>query len=949
MIFSYICSDKNYYLNNYSQTYHFMKKIIISCWLCLLAVMTATAGPVSVEQAKAIALRSINSVQMNVKGGARPGGVKLTLAQTKTAAGAAASSAPVPLYYVFNKGTDGGFVVVAGDDRMRPVLAYTDEGSFDQSKLNPAVEWWLEAIGQVAAEVVAGNEQAVRSVAPRASSATAIEPLIRTEWAQGSPYNNLCPDDPGCGGKSLTGCVATAMAQIFYYLKYPAAGLGEVSYTSGRHGIAVSENLADYTFDYDKMELTYDADATGEAADAVAELMYACGAAVGMDYCANASGSHLAVYHLIENFGFYESCKSLRRQFTTTDVWNSTIIGELSAGRPVFYSAQSGAQGGHAFICDGYDGDGLFHINWGWSGSLNGYFDLMSLNCYDQPGTGFSIDQEIIYDLRPAVDTPTDDTNVPIFYYSVTPSTTETEVGGTVSYSISNLGAYYEALDCTIGTGLYADTEGKTLVSGTCDEPMNFGSRENYTWMYSWSMSYTLPDDLADGEYYLRPVWSDDGDSFSPMPCAMGAGGAPYLVVKVSGGVVTVAEPEGFECDVEIEGTPEQTGGDPYTSGTAEYTVMLKNVGGYFNNVVCVAKTEDIGQVTRVIFKDNIVIEEGETKPIVVQIQMPDDTDPENYTVFYEKGIGGSVERALIGTFDVTAEEKAEGTPELAVEGISIEDAYVTPDQKLEFTITYTNTGGFYEGNAMARISFDLGGTSGYSDMGSSLSINKGERKEVKMSYDMSYIMAQFGVTEAKGTIVAGYTDPSTGEYVYTDKTVEFVVNETGEEPEPAPQLTVDEVEMLTPEIERDEMLKFDVTVSNAGGAYEGKLAFEIAVENDDTEAKEVIYQDFTIGTDETKTVNVEVAIADILDKYGIKSAADGRVRVGYVDAETDETAYSDKSADFSVTVATGIGGVTVDGDKEPIYTVNGVYVGTDAAKLPRGLYIIKGKKVIVK
>ena len=110
-----------------------------------------------------------------------------------------------------------------------------------------------------------------------------------------------------------------------------------------------------------------------------------------------------------------------------------------------------------------------------------------------------------------------------------------------------------------------------------------------------------------------------------------------------------------------------------------------------------------------------------------------------------------------------------------------------------------------------------------------------------------------------------------------------------------------------------------------------------------------MIYQDFTIGTDETKTVNVEVAIADILDKYGIKSAADGSVRVGYVDAETDETAYSDKSADFSVTVATGIGGVTVDGDKEPIYTVNGVYVGTDAAKLPRGLYIIKGKKVIVK
>ena len=926
-----------------------MKKILISCWLCLLAVVTAMADPVSVEQAQAIALCSINSVQMKVKGGARPGGVKLTLVQTMTAADAAASSSQLPLYYVFNKGADAGFVIVAGDDRMRPVLAYTDEGSFELDKLNPAVEWWLEAIGQVAAEVVAGSRTPAQAVPTRASSAAAIEPLIRTEWGQGTPFNSLCPDDPVCGGTSLTGCVATAMAQIFYYLKYPAAGKGEVSYTTDTHGITISENLADYTFDYDKMELSYDYDATGEAADAVAELMYACGAAVGMDYCANASGSHLAVHHLIDHFGFYESCKSLRRQFTTTDVWNSTIIGELSAGRPVFYSAQSGPYGGHAFICDGYDGDGLFHINWGWSGSLNGYFDLMSLDCYDQPGTGFSIDQEIIYDLRPAVDTPTDDTNVPIFYYSVTPSTTETEAGGRVSYSISNLGAYYEALNCKIGTALYADTEGKTLVDGTCDEPFNIGSRENYTWVYSWSMSYTLPDDLADGEYYLRPVWSKTGDKFSPIPCAMGAGGAPYLVVTVSGGSVTVAEPEGFECEVEIEGTPEQTGGDPYTSGTAEYTVMLKNTGGYFNNVVCVAKTEDIAERTPVIFKDNIVIEEGETKPIVVRIQMPDDTDPENYTIFYEKGIGGNIERALIGTFDVTAEEKAEGTPELAVESISVEDAYVTPDQKIEFTITYTNTGGFYDGNAMARVNFDLGGISGFSDMGTSLSINKGERKEVKMSYDISSIMAQFDVTEATGSIIAGYTDPSTGEYVYTDKSVEFVVNETGEEPEPAPQLTVDEVEMITPELGRGETLKFDVTVSNAGGAYNGKLAFEIAVKGDEAEAEEVVYQDFSIGAGETKTVSAEITIADILDKYGIKSAVDGSVRVGYVDAETAEITYSDKTGKFSVTVATGIGGVTVGGESGPIYTVNGVYVGTDAAKLPRGLYIIKGKKVIVK
>lgn len=926
-----------------------MKKIVISFLLCLIAVITATAGPVSLEQAQAIALRSINSVQMNVKGGARPGSAKLTLAMTMTADGAAASATSAPLYYVFNKGADGGFVIVAGDDRMRPVLAYTDEGSFELDKLNPAVQWWLDAIGQVAAEVVAGNRTPAQAVPTRASSASAVEPLIRTEWDQTAPYNNFCPDDPAHGGKSLTGCVATAMAQIFYYLKYPTAGKGEVSYSSRTHGIAISENLADYTFDYDKMELTYDADATGEAADAVAELMYACGVAVGMDYCAGASGSHLTVHHLVDHFGLYESCKSLRRQFATTDDWESTIIGELSAGRPVFYSAQSGAYGGHAFICDGYDGDGLFHINWGWNGYLNGYFDLMSLDCYDQPGTGFSIDQEIIYDLRPAVDTPTDDTNVPIFYYSVTPSTTETEAGGSVSYSISNLGAYYEALNCKIGTALYADTEGKTLVDGTCDEPFNIGSRENYTWVYSWDMSYTLPDDLADGEYYLRPVWSKTDGKFSPMPCAMGAGGAPYLVVTVSGGSVTVAEPEGFECDVEIEGTPEQTGGDPYTSCTAEYTVMLKNTGGYFNNVICVARTEDIGQVTTVLFKDNIVIEEGETKPVVISLQMPDDTDPENYTIFYEKGIGSNVERALIGTFDVTAEEKAEGTPELAVESISIEDAYLTPDQKLEFTITYTNKGGFYDGSAIANISFVEGQRYAYTDINADLKINKGERKEVKMSYDMSWLRDQFGDNDVNGTIVAGYTDPSTGEIIYTDKSVEFFVNETGEEPEPAPQLTVDEVEMLTPEIGRKEMLKFDVTVSNAGGAYDGKLAFEITFENDQAEAGSVTYQDFTIGAGETKTASVEIAIADILDKYGITSAVDGSVRVGYVDAETGETTFTDKSGQFSVTVGTGIDGVTVDGAKEPIYTVNGVYVGTDAAKLPRGLYIIKGKKVIVK
>ena len=228
-------------------------------------------------------------------------------------------------------------------------------------------------------------------------------------WDQSAPYNDLCPEYNGT--RSVTGCVATAMAQVMRYHKYPAKGKGSNSYTSQTLALAASFDFASTTFDWDNMLPQYVSGSyTDDQAKAVATLMYACGVSVDMDYTPDDSGAmpYAAAEALINNFEYSSNIRFLQRDYYQYAEWMDLIKTEISNSRPIMYDGQS-TEGGHEFVFDGYDENDMVHVNWGWSGVNDGYFAISALAPSSlgigggtNLGGGFSSDQGMIIGIQPS-------------------------------------------------------------------------------------------------------------------------------------------------------------------------------------------------------------------------------------------------------------------------------------------------------------------------------------------------------------------------------------------------------------------------------------------------------------------------------------------------------------------------------------------------------------------
>lgn len=297
-----------------------------------------------------------------------------------------ATSSPSPSYYIFNVGDDNGFVIVSGDDRTDAILGYADEGSLTEADMPEALKLWLQSYEEQMAWL--DSHPQAKKVAKKAAFRKTIAPMIQTLWDQSAPYNNNSPEVNG--KKSPTGCVATTMAQIMYYHKYPTAFCTAIpGYTTRTNKINMPE-LAATTFSWNDMTMTYSDASNATAKDAVAELMQYCGSAMEMDYKESVSSAYNAsiAYALTTYFGYDTGAQYTYRRHYRYAEWLALVYNELAAHRPVVMGGQS-AGGGHSFICDGYDTDDYFHFNWGWGGSSNGYFRLSILSPYEQ-GVGGS-------------------------------------------------------------------------------------------------------------------------------------------------------------------------------------------------------------------------------------------------------------------------------------------------------------------------------------------------------------------------------------------------------------------------------------------------------------------------------------------------------------------------------------------------------------------------------
>jgi len=279
--------------------------------------------------------------------------------------------------YIFTN-ADGGFIVAAGrDDASLPLLGYGLSGISNPSDVPPALVDMIEAFDARPARV--SDESVSRATIP---------PMVTCTWNQDNPFNNDCPETRA--GKAVTGCEATAAAQIMYFYKYPQVGTGTASYVwqNGNRNQMLQFNYEEHPFDWDNMIDHYtEGEYTDAQAAAVANLMYGAGAGMNMQYSAEASACYdwEGVAALTDYLGYDPSCTLPMAEFYTVEEWTDMVYAELAAGHPLIYTGSTVLREGHAFVCDGYDGeyDGqsgdFFHINWGWGGNFDGYFPLTNL------------------------------------------------------------------------------------------------------------------------------------------------------------------------------------------------------------------------------------------------------------------------------------------------------------------------------------------------------------------------------------------------------------------------------------------------------------------------------------------------------------------------------------------------------------------------------------------
>ncbi|HEX2936715.1 MAG TPA: thiol protease/hemagglutinin PrtT [Bacteroidales bacterium] len=389
-----------------------MKQIYALLFLLAIFTLHLSADPISVETANQVGLSFLSrpvSASGVLKSTKQPVSLKLVYTANATQVDAGnrlkSNAQTVVPFYVFNSDNQG-YVVIAGDDRAVPILGYADGGAFDPNNIPPNMQKWFEGYKAEIRYAVENNITASPEIQSQwkalksgsrlksETSTSAIAPLIATKWNQSPYYNLQCPLDNAANERTVTGCVATAMAQVMKYWNYPAIGTGFHSYNHSTYG-TLSANFGSTTYSWSDMPTQLTSSSTTPQKNAVAELMYHCGVSVDMDYgiasgggsaayvISSASGStHCTEYALKTYFGYKSTLKGVQKANYTNADWITLLKSELNANRPIVYAGFG--DGGHCFVCDGYDSNNFFHFNWGWGGSYDGYFALNALN----PGSG---------------------------------------------------------------------------------------------------------------------------------------------------------------------------------------------------------------------------------------------------------------------------------------------------------------------------------------------------------------------------------------------------------------------------------------------------------------------------------------------------------------------------------------------------------------------------------
>ena len=414
-------------------------------------------------------------------------------------------------YYVFSATSPGGgFVIVSGDERMPAILAYSEENDFDTDSVPPNVRFWLDCYEEAFWALNDKKEPSPLSL--KSVRAEGVAPLLgRNAWGQDNPYNRLCPSVRG--ERCVTGCVATAMAQVMSYHKYPDRGKGVVSYRTETNNIQIYNNLDAGQLRWNDMLDDYSGEYTSDQANAVAELMYACGSSVKMDYCTGSQGGSGAyqkdlVTAFVDNFGYDSAAAFMARSYCSIEDWHQFLVNELNEGRPVNYGGHSARDGGHSFVCDGYrtgSGDRYpdYHMNWGWNGRCDGYYQVADLHPSEdgQHATygGFNSSQQITIGIKP--EDGTDECTVYLCTPNLHVSSSTVKAGDKIQvYTASCSNFSYRTFNGTVHAALVSMEDGSETILGDYRMmPLAYLQEQN-----NLSLDITLPSDLAEGQYKIQ-------------------------------------------------------------------------------------------------------------------------------------------------------------------------------------------------------------------------------------------------------------------------------------------------------------------------------------------------------------------------------------------------------------------------------------------------------------
>lgn len=914
-----------------------MRKMFL--FLMLFITMASFANPVSPRQAQKLA----ESFYQTSVAGMHRAKQRFVLNLAYTAVNKQKESN----FYVFNRGSkENGYIIVAGDDRLPSVLGYVDNGSFNFSHCPENMKAFLDSYSRQIDYLRSHPEIVNRTRLQNFS--TSVAPLLgQIAWDQESPYNKKCPQS------CPVGCVATAMGQVMYYNQWPEKGTGNHSYTSKDLGVTLSADFANTTYQWDQMLPTLTDNSSSTAINAVSTLLYQVGVSVDMQYNSQGSGASpsLMAPALVNYFNYDKACRLLMRDYYTTDEWEQTVRNELDNKRAILYGGFTANNEGHSFVCDGYNTDGYYHINWGWSGDGNGYFLLSALDPTSQgiggaaSGEGFDYDQNMIVGIQKPIAG-----SKPVYtldYESV--ADTAFTAARRDSVLLSALEVYNDGTtDAAVRFRFNVYDKDNKLVAYSAEMKDTLHAGYGYDTI---QVKFAVPDTLSVGSYKAvlaaQIENSDDNGAFKDVRHHIGEN--YYYVIDVKDKDATYYSKG--QSHLSLNGL--DINPNPIESGKpVKVTAHLHNDGGEFNGILCYSLTyptpDDDPNATTFSTNKLFNIKENSNQDVVFTDSMTL-AGSDNYKLQVWRKDGNHLYR--VGkAITIKVNGEAAGPRLECTRYCEFASGNEAVDKnKMDFVSYIKNLGGDYKGK-LACFIFENSGTASKDNILCSLdtvdvTIPSGDSVEV-------HISGSFPKAETGNSYFAALYDVTADDWVKPMMLsgCDFTVVDDAAKLSPMLYLKK-KIAIVNNDLKN---FKVQAIVFNAGGEYNGKIKMDIYPKGAYEPLASSEAQPIDIKTGEIDTLTIGMDLSGKLEA-GMTYYAE----VVYYDNDYQDWNYYSSwlsydnypdyaDVKFTTPETTGVSAILDNEHNNRIfYRLNGTKAGENRASLIPGIYILQeGKKI---